>query len=124
MNMATIKICTDIPQSKVLAQILPLESADMCYIQDLLAECKYGDYQPYIGNLIPAYGQGKIRCWSLASLLNVLPKPKVFYSTDKTNRWYCECWDSDGNFITFTKAGNPIDACVAMIEKLHELNLL
>lgn len=68
-----MKSFTDLEQSKKLAEILPLESADMCYIQDLLAGCKYGEYRPYIGNIIPAYGQDKIKCWSLAALLSILP---------------------------------------------------
>ena len=64
-----MKSYTNIEQSKKLAEFLPIESADMCYIQDLLAGGKYGDYKPYIGDLIPAYGQGKIRCWSLAGCM-------------------------------------------------------
>ena len=40
----TTKGYTDIKQSKKLAEFLPIESADMCYIQDLLAGGKYGDY--------------------------------------------------------------------------------
>jgi hypothetical protein len=120
-----MKSYTDIEQSRKLAKILPLESADMCYIQDLLAGCKYGEYKPYIGDLIPAYGQDKIRCWSLAALLNILNYPQL--SKDKLgsgktgwmvsvypdNCRYDSCWHD-----------NPIDACVDMIEKLNELKML
>lgn len=70
------KSYTSLEQSRKLAEILPHESADMCYIQDLLAGGKYGDYKPYIGDLIPAYGQGKIRCWSLSALLDIFPCSK------------------------------------------------
>ena len=117
--MATIKSYTDISQSKKLVEILPLESADMCYMYLGTEDKKYQD----IPICAPAM-EGDLCAWSLVALLSVLPKPKVFYSTDKTNRWYCQCWDSDGNFITFTKATNPIDACYEMILKFHELNLL
>lgn len=114
-----IKSYTDLEQSKKLAEILPIESADMCYIQDLLAGGKYGDYKPYIGNLIPAYGQDKIRCWSLTALLSILPeiqgsKPVIAL---------------DDNYIAYphmsdlhTKADNLIDACVTLIIKLQEEN--
>ena len=112
-----MKSYTDIEQSRKLAKILPIESADMFYdlgesnIPNFIVG-SHSDYRCYIP------------CWSFAALLGVLPKPKVYYSTDKTKRWYCECWNSDGDYITFTKADNPVDACVAMIENLNELNLL
>ena len=124
-----MKSYTNIEQSKKLAEFLPIESADMCYIQDLLAGGKYGDYKPYIGDLIPAYGQGKIRCWSLAALLDILDKTAYFINENasvnlfsyKTIKWTI-CIDNCG-VILITEA-NPIDACVKMILKLHELNLL
>ncbi len=123
--MATIRSYTTIEQSRKLDEILPLGSADMCYIQDLLAWGKYGEYKPYIGDLIPAYGQGKIRCWSLAALLNVLPFPQL--SKDKlgsgkvgwmvsiypNNCRYDSCWHD-----------NPVDACYEMIIKLSKLKML
>ena len=56
--MATIKSYTDLEQSKKLAEILPLESADMMH--DRLIVIPFND-----GSLTP--------CWSLAVLLNVLP---------------------------------------------------
>lgn len=34
--MTAIKAYTDILQSKKLAEFLPIKSADMCYIQELL----------------------------------------------------------------------------------------
>jgi len=114
--MATIKSYTDIEQSKKLAEILPLESADMCYPKDAF-EYNYAKepvcHYSGIGLAHP--------CWSLAALLSVLPeiqggKPII---------------DLDDNYITYphmsdlyTKADNLVDACVAMIEKLHELKML
>lgn len=122
--MITIKSYTDIEQAKKLVDILPLESADMCYIQDLLANCKYGDYKPYIGDLIPSYGQGKIRCWSLSALLDVIPQVKLetvkIYNKKQWRCWayYLSSWhDSDWY-------SNPIDACYETIVELNELKLL
>lgn len=133
--MTTIKSYTDLEQSKKLADILPLESADMHYnnasikginyVDEYRAELMdYNTAQKVLSKYLVNPMFGIIPCWSLASLLGALPKPKVYYSTDKTNRWYCECWDSDGNYITFTKANNSVDACYEMILKLNELNLL
>lgn len=118
-----MKSYTDIEQSKKLAEILPLDSADMCYIQDLLAGCKYGEYRPYIGNIIPAYGQDKIKCWSLAALLDILP--------DRTCVYKKTCKDGRVKYKGVVKGckelilkDNPVDACYEMIIKLHEQNLL
>jgi len=125
--MATIKSYTDLQQSKKLAEILPLESADMCYIQDLLAGGKYGKYKPYIGDLIPAYGQDKIKCWSLAALLDVLPKQFGRYTKSLgwfDDAWHCVYMDEDSECKYCVSADNPIDACVAMIIKLSELKML
>ena len=129
MGKIATKGYTDIKQSKKLAEFLPIESADMCYIQDLLAGGKYGDYKPYIGDLIPAYGQGKIRCWSLSALLDVLNKTAYFIDEDasvnlssyKTIKWDLGIDNSDLEFIAKV---NPIDACYEMIMKLHEQKVL
>lgn len=72
--MATIKSYTDISQSKKLAKILPLESADMFHAPDAGIVVT----EPYKLNeddetFITAY-KGAIPCWSLAALLSVLPK--------------------------------------------------
>ncbi len=72
--MATIKTYTDIEQSKKLAEILPLESADM----------RIGNYVGKSGKVdgtnIHYYTKGEtfgapqiIEAWSLAALLDVLP---------------------------------------------------
>ncbi len=120
--MATIKAFTDLSQSKKLAEILPLESADMSYIQELLAGGKYGKYEPYIGSPIPAYGQDKIPCWSLAALLGVLPFPTL--SKDKLDSgkvgWMVSVYPDNCSY--YSKWHDfPIDACCEMILKLNEL---
>ena len=132
-----MKAFTDIQQSKKLAEILPLDSADMCYIQDLLAGCKYGEYRPYIGNIIPAYGQDKIKCWSLAALLSVLPFHLITNNQryafnmhkglDKDGETYMfryNVFNTDVCLYSTDYYNNPIDACVEMIIKLKDLNLL
>lgn len=114
--MGTIKSYTDLEQSKKLAEILPLESADMGYLWNGTSFCEYPVSNQTIFNRIE-----NIPCWSFAALLNVLPeiqggKPIIVL---------------DDNYITYphmsklhTKADNLVDACVAMIIRLNELNLL
>ena len=113
--MATIKSYTDISQSKTLSNILPLESADMCYINGSVGKIHIGGWKDEM------HDEDDIPCWSLANLLGVLPeiqggKPIIAL---------------DDNYITYphmsdlhTKADNLVDACYEMILKLHELNLL
>jgi hypothetical protein len=70
--MTTIKSYTDLQQSKKLAEILPLESADYCWgIDDETLHynnspypCAWKDY---------TCKEYYIPCWSLAALMNLLP---------------------------------------------------
>jgi hypothetical protein len=128
-----MKAYADLEQSKKLAGILPHESADMFYdgIQDLYKEKVYNI--PKNGSSITVRNGHTITkrgieanlllpCWSLASLLEVLPKivnnETLFIETSAA------LWHIGYRNIYTARADNPIDACVAMIEKLNELNLL
>lgn len=67
-----MKSYTDIEQSKKLAEILPLESADMSYVYDKQLDKLYGD-TPYVIGYKVLNEDVDIPCWSLAALLQVLP---------------------------------------------------
>lgn len=121
--MATIKSHSDLQQSKKLAEILPLESADMYYD-------RYGE--PYFINVSVTHERIKndkyqhlIPCWSLAALLCVLPYPQL--SKDKLGSgkvgWMVSVYPNDCRYDS-NWHDNPVDACVSMVEKLHKLNLL
>lgn len=133
--MATIKSYTDLEQSKKLAEILPLESADMWhhgfFTPSRMCKIEYNPPAPY-HSVTP---QWDCPCWSLASLLVILPTmiggefdEVLQLKMDKHLRgfhfWYISL-DTDK-----VKEGldivelNPVDACVKMIERLHDLNLL
>ena len=61
-------------------------------------------------------------CWSLAALLKTLNFPSL--TQNKEDKWEVCIFDHNyDNYIEKT-ASNPVDACVEMILKLHELNLL
>ena len=122
--MATIKSYTDIEQSKKLAEILPIESADMFY-RDNGIDVK----------LMWEHNAQKVTspCWSLAALLNVLPVScddgqhclaLINHNPNERTEWLCAYEDDKGNLMMECYADNQIDACVAMIEKLNEQNLL
>lgn len=116
-----IKSYTDLQRSEKLAEILPLESADMFYIA--------GKGEPvFIGNKMVAcdeddydcLGGPDVLCWSLAALLSVLPNGIVMNKDSQTGRYHF----SSKYIGTYVTADNPVDACYEMVLKLHELKML
>lgn len=114
--MATIKSFTSLEQSKKLAKILPLESEDMYYW--CADHYPKEDWIIEVGSLDDNYEC--ICAWSLAALLDVLPYPYI--EQNYKGKWTCRV--ELGNTTYLWEDSNPIDACVVMVEKLHELNLL
>ena len=112
--MATIKSYTDLEQSKKLAEFLPLESADMSWVSNGLGK-------PF-ARTIPIKGDPEelCACWSLVALLSVLPNGIVMNKDSQNGRYHF----SSTHAGTYVTTDNPVDACVSMIIKLHELNLL
>ena len=113
-----MKAYTDLNQSKKLAEILPLESADMYWkngISDKYIQC----FTPFVSdddrsNVDFEYD---VPCWSLAALLDIYPMV-----VGRDMDMYC-CWQNSKNLHS-RHYDNPIDACYEMIIKLNELNLL
>ena len=142
-----MKSYTDLEQSKKLAEILPIESADAKY--GYIAPYEYSDRmydegydgipypiafikQDYSNFFVEEY-DGELPCWSLVALLNVLPVScddeqhclaLINHNPNEKTEWLCAYEDDKGNLMMECYADNQIDACVAMIEKLHEQNLL
>lgn len=99
------KAFTSLEQSRKLANILPIESADMCF----------NDNEP---------------CWSLAALLDIL-EGEIGGEEGETYQlniekdgtwwyvWYREQYD-EVNPIETKSTEELIDACYEMILKLHE----
>lgn len=128
-----MKSYTDISQSNKLAEILPLESADMCWIQIYDENHMMPDHRI---DLMPFrfYSGIGVPCWSLASLLEEIPE--VINFDDDESDYALEI--SKENDLYYLSYGNPfehdkievepqeyfVDACVAMIEFLHEQKLL
>lgn len=117
-----MKNYTDIEQSKKLAEILPIESADMgwdLFVDDTKRVLPIDDWA------LIKDGSGSVRfypAWSLTALLNVLRYPSL-HST--FSGWRCDSYDKEGtSCILGETSNNPIDACVEMILKSHESNLL
>ena len=110
--MTTIKSYTDLNQSRKLAEILPLESADMIWANDndvIVVPYDMATRENVLHDFIP--------CWSLAALLDIYPMV-----VGRDMDMYC-CWQNHKNLHS-KHYNNPVDACFEMVIKLHELNLL
>lgn len=102
-----MKAYTDLEQSKKLAEILPIESADMHYLSG-------------IARLGKSYSETQTPCWSLSALLKAIPNYKL---SSEHNYHTCAAETSFGK----EQVGwydNPIDAVFEMILELKEKNLL
>lgn len=126
--MATIKSYTDLQQSKKLAEILPIESADMHYnnvsikginyVDEYRAELMdYNTAQKVLSKYLVNPLFEVIPCWSLAALLGVYPMV-----VGRDMDMYC-CWQNSKNLHS-RHYDNPVDACYEMIIKLYEQKLL
>lgn len=124
------KSYTDLNQSKKLAEILPLDSADMHYSKDFDGSW-FVDLAKYTSVKIPKY-VGNIEehlmpCWSLAALFEVLPYKERFalaINDFEGNRKEKYAIGSVVQDTYDSYADNPVDACYELILKLHEQNLL
>ena len=131
------KICTSIEQSKKFIELgIDVNTADMYYPNRVSIDNLY--YPKRVGkdnyvlpivwkNGHPLLSQ-EIPCWSLTALLCVLPDEvgdNHYLTLNKEGKEYCCCYeDNNGNSFRHTFADNPVDACVEMVIKLHELKRL
>jgi len=133
-----MKSFTDLEQSKRLAEILPLESADMTWCNNSIKGINYTD--KFSANLYTVkemkdvfdealVGWDKywelVPCWSLSALLDILPNSTdiVKNKADTENEKYM-CTVGVKYDIISTFGNNPVDACYEMVIKLHELKML
>ena len=126
-----MKSYTDLDQSKKLAELLPLESADAFYMMgdepvDIAVIYGFVTYKHLKEQV--AYKRA-VPCWSLAALLGVLPD-SIYDNTDEFSQ--LEFSKKSVAYIQGTTDGikigalkdNLVDACYEMILKLHELKML
>lgn len=142
-----MKSYTDLNQSKKLTEILPIESADM-YYQYALPKSDKIRYNPIVGNPIDAlewYNKGYthfgkspltlneycIPCWSLSTLLDVIPKHikdynvlRIDISDNDFAIWYDEIGYGVNNDLPNITMESAVNACYEMIIRLNELKLL
>lgn len=121
-----MKAYTDIEQSKKLAEILPIESADMGWYYSK-NPCAARN-QMWIGTKTKG---SDIPAWSLAALLEIMPYVNNIRPFNLTKMW--EGGENNREhmkyvctyyYIHSTESDNPIDACVEMIVYLKEKGLI
>ena len=142
-----MKSYTDLEQSKKLAEILPIESADMRYgyiapydYSDRMYDGGYDDV-PYPKDFLkrnPNFSEneydGSLPCWSLASLLEQLDDEitdedgndynlTIVKESLQYQLYYHDSWGRAEDIET-DYYDDLVDACYEMIVKLKEKNLL
>lgn len=122
-----MKAYTDLEQSKKLTKILPLESADMIYppMMDIDSMSNSGFFnipECYPFNEFKDIDTKPLPCWNLASLLSVLDFPSL--TQNKEDEWEVCIPNHKSEGYIEVSADNPVNACVKLIEKLHEQKLL
>lgn len=126
-----MKAFTNFEQSKKLAEILPLESADMVLLQEKPYEVLLVSFNEYNKSWRQKNKNiSYLPCWSLTSLLGVLKERndcntlemftnKAQLYTITTSYYKDASWKNMS-----TVSDNPVDACVEMIIKLKENSLI
>lgn len=135
-----MKSYTDLEQSKKLAEIIPLESADMTWEQATNDLTEDFTWKPTMGldsaikyNLFSYRNGHVLPCWSISALLGFLPYHLIVNDTryefsmhkglNKDGETYMIRYNIDNTDICLYETGyynNPVDACYEMILKLKE----
>lgn len=113
---------TSIEQSLELSKILPIDSSDMCHIQ----EYHNMEYKPYFGDPIPSYGQDKVRGWSLGALMEIIVKTvgpcDIGFLSETGNEWTCRLFCEKKDIDLGVIADNQVDALFSIICWLRSNN--
>lgn len=120
-----MKAYTDIEQSKKLASILPVESADMMWDDWSLIDEGWKLSVGYYPEIEKDYGRKCYPAWSLAALLDILPNGTETHKqvNESISCYFVEVYNNKKYFST-ERCDNLLDACVEMILKLKEKDLL
>ena len=107
-----MKAYTDLSQGKKLAEILPIETADMRYVP-------FGDTHPWVwDDEVKLLEKDSVPCWSLAALLDILPNENMLVKTTDGEYYYL---DKD---VMTKHYDNPVDVCYEIILQLKEKDQL
>ena len=127
-----MKSYTNLEQSKKLAEILPIESADMWWNTEKHYPEFVKTYSEHLGEQI-----SPIPVWSLAALIDVLPLGVDIHNISDGHKiyYYVEIYTKEIYMklkrmnkpeicLSTERHENLVDACIEMIFTLNERNLL
>lgn len=120
-----MKTNSDFEQSKMLAEFLSVESADLMFVHSTDLEGNE-HYDIDFRNKQPLF-EGDIPCWSLAALLDIIPMVRIdnFFDFDVLSmKWNCMAFPENYQSIETDNYDNPVDACIDMIVRLKKHNLI
>ena len=126
-----MKSYTDITQSKKLAEILPVESADMGWNVFVDGSVRCLPINDWDLNKDGSNSVKFIPAWSLGALLNIFPCCKELpivnltrggWNPSFTRRWFAT-WEDENIFFS-CDGTSPVDAVIELIMKLHQEKLL
>ena len=134
-----MKSYTDLEQSKKLAEILPLDSADMWWSKNFIyynPTAAIGISAEYSNVYTYKFGEDDIPCWSLAALIEALPLGVDIHNITDVHKmyYYVEIYTKEIYMklkrmnkaeicLSSERHENLVDACVEMIIKLKENDL-
>lgn len=126
-----MKAYTDLEQSKKLAEILPIESADMEYLlEQWIDEKTYRHKEEYYEIPVVKVDDDcplqpiTLPCWSLAALLEAI-REKVGCDLSIWDKGYnIDVYDLESGKAITELYSNPVDAVVETIYKLKEKDLI
>ena len=116
-----MKAFTDIEQSRKLAEILPIESADMKY--PYFGDGQYGE-TAQVGEPIEFSGGKDIPCWSLSALIELMDECRMERTPLDQSGVFTHSFVDDYFNIRTYEEYDIVDAAVEMITKLKEKGLL
>jgi len=118
-----MKSYTDLEQSRKLAEILPLESADMLYIKREINNTFIET--PVVKPIGDVWKS--LPCWSLSALMNIIEieKVEICFNCNNNKYWVDVHFETLGSFCQDHELyDSKIDALIATIKKLKSRNLL
>ena len=126
-----MKSYTNIEQSRKLAEVLPIESADQTWGRTIIAGSNINvseelQYKHFGDTPFILYSGAGVPCWSLAALLSLMPrieyvKPFIDLSPNLDSEEVAIYYPEDSPYIV---KDNLVDACVEMLIELHEQKIL
>ena len=128
-----IKSYTNKEESKTLAGILSIETADMCYMENTGSGNDLYNENPTFFNGADIQ-ENQLPCWSLAALRALLPwalnsdgKTYIFESHNAIDSSWVYSYRMGENtliYVTSATVEDEINACYEVILKLKKLNVL